>query len=101
MPWLTEAMKDVLGCEKVRRVAKRLWLEYIRMGQPNIVRTMLPFEEQTWGSETSQYPKEYKSIEILLVAASEQGLGLKHFLWKWNKLESLTIESDSLVHESY
>ena len=31
--------------------------------------------EQTWGSETSQYPEEEKSIEILLVAASERGIG--------------------------
>ena len=30
--------------------------------------------ERTQGSETSQYPQEEKSIEILLVAASENGL---------------------------
>lgn len=30
--------------------------------------------ERTQGSETSQYLKEEKSIEILLVAASENGL---------------------------
>ena len=30
---------------------------------------------RTQGSETSQYLKEEKSIEILLVAASENGLG--------------------------
>ncbi len=29
--------------------------------------------EATGGSETSQYPQEEKSIEILLVAASENG----------------------------
>ncbi len=28
-------------------------------------------EEPTWGTETSKYPPENKSIEILLVAASE------------------------------
>ncbi len=32
-------------------------------------------ERRTWGSETSQYPKEEKSKEIPLVAASERGLG--------------------------
>ena len=32
-------------------------------------------EELTRGSETSQYPKEEKSNEILLVAASERGIG--------------------------
>ena len=30
---------------------------------------------RTWGSETSQYPKEEKSNEIPKVAASEMGLG--------------------------
>ena len=33
-----------------------------------------PTGERTQGSETSQYLKEKKSIEILLVAASENGL---------------------------
>ena len=31
-------------------------------------------QKRTQGSETSQYLKEEKSIEILLVAASENGL---------------------------
>ncbi len=31
--------------------------------------------ELTWGSETSQYPEEKKSIEIFLVAASEKDRG--------------------------
>ncbi len=31
-------------------------------------------QRRTRGSETSQYPEEEKSIEILLVAASENGL---------------------------
>ena len=30
--------------------------------------------EQTWGSETSQYPQETKSTEIPSVAASERGI---------------------------
>ena len=34
------------------------------------------FRGRTWGSETSQYPKEEKSNEIPRVAASEIGLGL-------------------------
>ena len=33
------------------------------------------YRERTRGSETSQYPQEKKSKEILLVAASERGLG--------------------------
>jgi hypothetical protein len=30
--------------------------------------------KRTWGTETSKYPEEKKSIEIPLVAASERGL---------------------------
>ncbi len=36
---------------------------------------IIPAGRRTWGSETSQYPKEEKSKEILLVAASENGRG--------------------------
>ncbi len=75
MPWLVEAMKDVLGCEKPRGAAKKLWSGDFRMGQPSMERFMLPFGGRTQGSETSQYLKEEKSNEIPLVAASEKGLG--------------------------
>ena len=36
--------------------------------------------KRTWGSETSQYPEEKKSIEILLVVASERGRGQTNLL---------------------
>ena len=47
------------------------------MGQPSMVRIMLSvfIQRRTWGSETSQYPKEEKSNEIPKVAASEMGIG--------------------------
>lgn len=44
------------------------------MGQPSICKYVTPTGERTKGSETSQYLEEKKSIEILLVAASENGL---------------------------
>ena len=46
------------------------------MGQPSIMRIILSrfIQRRTEGSETSQYLEEEKSIEILLVAASENGL---------------------------
>ena len=46
------------------------------MGQPSIQRYILSrfIQRRTEGSETSQYLEEEKSIEILLVAASENGL---------------------------
>ena len=37
-------------------------------------------QRETRGTETSKYPKEKKSTEIPLVAASERGVALKHFL---------------------
>ena len=76
MPWLVEAMKDVLGCEKPRGAAKKLWSGDFWMGQPSMERFMLQLlVGRTQGSETSQYLKEEKSNEIPLVAASEKGLG--------------------------
>ena len=45
------------------------------MGQPSILCMLSVFiQKRTEGSETSQYLEEEKSIEILLVAASENGL---------------------------
>ena len=45
------------------------------MGQPSMVRIMLQLlVGRTQGSETSQYLKEEKSIEIPSVVASESGL---------------------------
>ena len=37
------------------------------------VTEFIGYRSDTWGSETSQYPEEKKSTEILLVAASERG----------------------------
>ena len=75
MPRLVEAMKDVLGCEKPRGAAKKLWSGDFRMGQPSMEWFMLPYGGRTLGSETSQYQEEKKSNEIPKVAASEMGLG--------------------------
>ena len=38
MPWLSEAKKDVISCEKLRRVAHALRPADIRMGQPRWLR---------------------------------------------------------------
>jgi hypothetical protein len=45
------------------------------MGQPGGPRGPSPEREPTRGTETSQYPVEQKSTEILLVAVSERGTG--------------------------
>ena len=38
MPWLTEAMKDVVSCEKLRGAANEHRSVDVRMGQPVIVK---------------------------------------------------------------
>jgi hypothetical protein len=43
----------------------------------------LAHEKRTWGTETSKYPPEEKSKEILLVAASERGIGQTNKLACW------------------
>ena len=57
--------------------------------------------KRTRGTETSKYPQEKKSTEILLVAASESGTALKLCWRKKKELESSTIEGDSPVFEFF
>ena len=71
MPWLSEAMKDVLSCDKLRKVAQKLWSVDFRMGQPGRLKTDHP---DLSGTETSKYPEEEKTIVIPQVVASESGL---------------------------
>ncbi len=54
-------------------------------------------KKRTRGTETSQYPEERTSIETLLVAASERGLGQCFDLHNWNLLESWASVGDSPV----
>ena len=70
MPWHLEPKKDVVICDKPRGVDKRAVIRGFPNGetQQGRVRTLLlPPEyigrgEGTWGSETSQYPQEEKTI---------------------------------------
>ena len=76
MPWLSEARKDVISCEKPRGGANILRSVDIRMGQPaGSDSGTAQSAGRTRGTETSKYPKEKKSIEITLVAASERVRG--------------------------
>jgi len=75
MPRLSEAMKDVISCEKLRVGAHNFWSVDIPMGQPGMLKTCHHvYVEQTRRTETSKYPEEEKTIVIPLVAASERGL---------------------------
>ena len=83
MPWQSEAMKDVVVCDKLRGGDKQpLYPEISEWGNPPVIRQVLITEyigyvERTRGTETSKYPEEKKSTEIPLVAASERGTALK------------------------
>ena len=43
MPWLSEAMKDVVSCDKLRLAANRHQPVDFRMGQPNILKRYCPY----------------------------------------------------------
>ncbi len=70
MPWLSEAMKDVISCDKLRVGANNLRSADFRMGQPATLKAWRI--AQTRRTETSKYPEEKKTIVISLVAASEK-----------------------------
>ena len=83
MPRHQEPMKDVVTCDKpwgagkralIRGFPNRETLKYrshVRQPLPEYIGQL----EGTWGSETSQYPQEEKTIVIPLVVASERGRG--------------------------
>ena len=79
MPWRSEAMKDVGGCDKLRGGANQPLIrrcpngETQRRCQVYLVPSVIPKGRRTRGTETSQYPEEKKSREIPSVAASERG----------------------------
>ena len=75
MPRLSEAMKDVISCDKLRVGANDHWFEDFRMGQPDMVKPYhLTFSKRlTRRTETSKYAEENKTKVIPLVAASELG----------------------------
>ena len=55
MPWLSEAMKDVVSCEKLRGVANELWSVDFRMGKPSA----LKMQSSTW---VEREPGELKHL---------------------------------------
>ena len=73
MPWLSEARKDVISCEKTRGGANILRSVDIRMGQPaGSDSGTAQSAGRTRGTETSKYPEEKKTKVIAQVVASER-----------------------------
>ena len=74
MPWLSEATKDVISCEKPWGEANTHRSADFRMGQPNASDCITAQSAgQTRGTETSHYPEEKKTKVIAQVVASERG----------------------------
>ena len=73
MPRLTEAMKDVISCDKFRVGANNRLIRKFPNGATQHVEDMLLrfIGEQTQGTETSKYLEEKKTIVISRVVASE------------------------------
>ena len=75
MPWLSEAMKDVISCDKLRLEANTRYTRRFPNGATQLVEDQLSrlFGKQTQGTETSKYLEEKKIKMIPLVVASERG----------------------------
>ena len=79
MPRLSEAMKDVISCDKLRLVAHTLTRRFPN-GATRYIEDISPEMEQTRRTETSKYPEEKKIIMIPLVVASERGIAQTGFV---------------------
>ena len=118
MPRLTEAMKDVISCDKLRVGANNLWSGDFRMGQPSRLKDGYSYQckRANAGNWNILVPvgRENK-LMIPLVVASERGRaqtmivatqpwGCRTTLWhdacERNVLERTTIEGDSPVLEA-
>ena len=81
MPRLTEAMKDVISCDKFRVGANNRLIREFPNGATQQVEDLLSFfRRQTRRTETSKYPEEEKTIVIPVVAASELGIAQTNFV---------------------
>ena len=66
-------MKDVGACEKLRGAGKHATIRRCPNGETRYGYRIIPKGKPTWGTETSKYLQERKSIETPIVAASEFG----------------------------
>ena len=69
MPWQSEAMKDVVTCDKVRGAGKQAVILTFLNGETQSIYRLSHSEyiamwRRTRGTETSKYPEEKKSTEI-------------------------------------
>ena len=116
MPRLSEAMKDVISCDKLRGGANNLWSEDFRMGQPNTLKAYYPSKMEAnagnWnilvpaGKENkNDSPSSGERTGISPNQCCYGNIGVvgprcrKNFSEK-NSLENETIDGDSPVFEA-
>jgi hypothetical protein len=84
MPWLSEAMKDVISCDKPRGGANILLIRGFPNGETlsdEVGQSSRAIgRKQTRRTETSKYPEDKKTIVIPLVVASERGTAQTHIV---------------------
>ena len=117
MPWLSEAMKDVISCDKSWGDANDLWSRNFRMGQPNQLKTDYPTKlEANAGNWNILVPAGKENNNDSPSSGERTGKSPNHPCYgmcgvvgprrrtkicEKNVLESSTIEHDSCVFEAY
>jgi hypothetical protein len=64
MPWVWEAMKDVVSCDKLRGAAHERYIRRFPNEKTQYTEGILLEREPTRRTETSKYPEEKKTIVI-------------------------------------
>ena len=72
MPWVWEATKDVVSCDKPGGAAHKHYIPGSPNGKTQYAEGVLPAREPTPRTETSKYREEKKTIVISWVVASEK-----------------------------
>ena len=114
MPWLSEAMKDVISCDKLRVGANNHWSEDFRMGQPDILKIYHPILEANAGNWNILVPAGKENNNDSPSSGERTGKSPNHSCYgmhgvvgpqcgmkyeEKNGLESPAIEHDSCVFE--
>ena len=113
MPWLFEAKKDVISCDKPRGFANKNWSVDFRMGQPTMATWYPAMLEANPGNWNISLPGGKENNSDSLSSGDRTGKSLNHACFgkggvvglrcmtcvrSGNALERRTIGSESLVH---
>ena len=73
MPWLSEAMKDVTSCDKLREGANSHLIRRFPNGATHTDEVGISERKLTRRTETSKYPEEKKTISDSLSSGDRTG----------------------------